>query len=197
MIGLARRLGWSAFTAWQARGESTLPFRPIDEIRRIQTRRVRAMIRHAWANVPFYRRAMEERSLRPEDIASADDLARLPLIDGRLLADEPESLMPRGGGGALRLESSGTSGRSKYIDYDSTALFLSRAQGQRQRAVIGHFAGSGFGYREVLIGRTNAVPEQIRNFYETRSWLEHRLSIVTRNVKDFTGAGISVVNPWE
>jgi predicted nucleic acid-binding protein len=27
--------------------------------------------------------------------------------------------------------------------------------------------------------------------------LQHHLSLVTRNVKDFTGLGVDVINPWE
>ena len=43
--------------------------------------------------------------------------------------------------------------------------------------------------------------------FELRSWfadgliaataLEHGLTVVTRNVKDFTGLGVSLFNPWE
>jgi predicted nucleic acid-binding protein len=27
--------------------------------------------------------------------------------------------------------------------------------------------------------------------------LEHRLTVVTRNVKDFEGLGVPIINPWE
>jgi predicted nucleic acid-binding protein len=27
--------------------------------------------------------------------------------------------------------------------------------------------------------------------------IEHDLTLVTRNVKDFTGLGVTIVNPWE
>ncbi|MGH9671773.1 MAG: phenylacetate--CoA ligase family protein [Bryobacteraceae bacterium] len=170
MTALGRRLAWSAFTAWHARAEAALPFRPLETILGIQTRRVKAIVRHAYDSVPFYRRAMEERSLRPGDIACAADLARLPLIDGRLLAGEPASLRSRREPTGLRIESSGTSGRAKHIDYDAAALFLALAHGHRQRAVMRHFVGRVVGYREMLIARPSGVSHQMRQFYETHSW---------------------------
>ncbi len=27
--------------------------------------------------------------------------------------------------------------------------------------------------------------------------IEHRLTVVTRNVKDFSGIGVAIVNPWD
>ncbi len=171
MTSLARKLRWSAFTAWHARGEKAFAFRPLEEILGIQRRRVRAMIQHAWDRVPFYQRAMKERGLLPRDIASAEDLARLPLIDSTVLADHPDLFRPSGMQPGLRLESSGTSGRSKYIEYDPAALFLSMANGQRHRAVIGHFIGRGYGYREMLLGRAGGTPHVIRRFYEAHSWM--------------------------
>ncbi|MCW5977797.1 MAG: phenylacetate--CoA ligase family protein [Bryobacteraceae bacterium] len=46
---------------------------------RFRDRKLRFLIHHAYANVPFYRRRFEAAGVRPEDIRSAADLARLPL----------------------------------------------------------------------------------------------------------------------
>jgi len=48
------------------------------EIKRLQSERLRAIVRHVYANVPFYRKAFDERSVRPDQIRSIDDLPRLP-----------------------------------------------------------------------------------------------------------------------
>ena len=46
-----------------------------------QARELRRVVRHAYENVPFYRREFTRRGLRPNDIESAADLTKLPLLD--------------------------------------------------------------------------------------------------------------------
>lgn len=45
-----------------------------------QRERLRHVVEHAWANVPFWRRTMEARGLRPADIATIDGLRKLPVL---------------------------------------------------------------------------------------------------------------------
>jgi len=69
--------------------ERVIPFWPIANIEELQRRRIRAVVRHAYATVPFYRGVMDERGLRPEDFRTADDLFEVPLIEGTDLTDDP------------------------------------------------------------------------------------------------------------
>jgi phenylacetate-CoA ligase len=48
------------------------------ELRRLQDRRLREQLRHAYAGSPFYRRKFKAAGVRPETIKSLDDLPRLP-----------------------------------------------------------------------------------------------------------------------
>jgi phenylacetate-coenzyme A ligase PaaK-like adenylate-forming protein len=50
---------WSAFTARHARADARLPYWPLDRIRAIQSRRVRALVAHAYETVPYYRDVMD------------------------------------------------------------------------------------------------------------------------------------------
>jgi phenylacetate-coenzyme A ligase PaaK-like adenylate-forming protein len=52
---------------------------PAETIRRLQWQRLQVMLRHAFANSPFYRRRFRELGITPEDIRSADDFARIPV----------------------------------------------------------------------------------------------------------------------
>ena len=79
---LAQRLRNTAHLARGVLIERQVPFWPAERLERLQRERVRAIVAHAYQSVPFYRRAMDERGLRPADFRSADDLARLPRIDG-------------------------------------------------------------------------------------------------------------------
>jgi len=172
MAGLLTKLRWNAFTVWHARKERGLPFRPLGEIEAIQSRRVGAMVKHAYENVPFYREAMDERGLKPRDFQTTPDLARLPVIDKEFYIQNPEKFVAPNFARAdgLTLHSSGTSGLPKKIRYDTHALFLSLVHGHRQRIVFAHFTGRLFGYREANFARPLGVSPFIRRFYEEHSW---------------------------
>jgi len=182
MPGPFTRAYWNAFTLWQARGEKRLPYRPLAEILAVQSRRVRAMVAHAYREVPFYRDAMNERGLKPADFETAADLAKLPLIDARVYFEQQprfqaDSFAQRPG---LTIDSSGTSGRAKQLRYEARALFLAMAQGHRQRIVYSRFWGKLLGYREMRFERSGGMSSQIRRFYESHSWTPARMDLKRR-----------------
>ena len=179
MPRVASRLLWSAYTYAHARREQRLPWRDPDHVLAIQRRRLRAIVRHAYAHVPFYRDAMDARGVRPGDIRSADDLARLPLVDGTMLRQDPARFRStaQGLGRGLCLTSSGTMGHTKEICHDRRALLLSLAHGQRQRHVLAHFVGRGAGYRELSLLRDGAVGAKIRAFYAQQLWTPRRVDL--------------------
>lgn len=48
------------------------------DLRDMQTKRLRAIINHAYANVPYYRRKFNDARVKPEDIRNIEDLTRIP-----------------------------------------------------------------------------------------------------------------------
>jgi phenylacetate-CoA ligase len=50
------------------------------EMEAYQDENLRRLIRHAYENVPYYRRVMDERKLRPDDICSRSDLPKMPIL---------------------------------------------------------------------------------------------------------------------
>ncbi len=61
---------WLEKTQWWSR----------DELKEFQLEQLRALIKHAYENVPYYQRVFDERKLKPEDIVTLDDLQKLPLL---------------------------------------------------------------------------------------------------------------------
>lgn len=57
------------------------------QIRDWQNERLVKQVRHVWDNVEYYRRRMEEKGVRPEDIRSVDDLCKLPFTSKADLRD--------------------------------------------------------------------------------------------------------------
>lgn len=54
---------------------------PPDDIRELQRAKLHRLINHAYWHVPYYREVMDARGLRPDDIRTIDDLAKLPLLE--------------------------------------------------------------------------------------------------------------------
>lgn len=51
-----------------------------EDVRAYQDQQVAQLIGHAYDTVPYYRRIMDERGLRPQDITSVSDLQKLPIL---------------------------------------------------------------------------------------------------------------------
>jgi len=65
------------------------------EVAAFRDRRLRGIVRHAYRNVPFYRRRLDEAGVRPGDIRGAADLTRLPLLDKETVRAAGESIHAR------------------------------------------------------------------------------------------------------
>jgi phenylacetate-CoA ligase len=113
-------------------------------VEELQRQRIRTLIRHAYATVPFYRAAMDERGMRPEDVRTAADLSALPMISGTDLAHDPMQFVStpfRKQGREVFKTSGSTSGLRKPIFWDHASLLIRAARGERDRVVIARLAG--------------------------------------------------------
>jgi phenylacetate-CoA ligase len=50
------------------------------ELAALQDEKLRRLIHHAYETVPFYRRRMDERKLKPDDVRTVGDLPKLPVL---------------------------------------------------------------------------------------------------------------------
>jgi len=55
------------------------------EIKKLQEKKLHALLKHAYENVPYYHRVFKERGLKPEDIHNVDDLIRLPVLTKEII----------------------------------------------------------------------------------------------------------------
>lgn len=66
------------------------------QFREIQSKRLKALVKHAFENVEVYRSKYGRAGVRPEDIQSVDDLHKLPIITRQDLIDGfPEAILAR------------------------------------------------------------------------------------------------------
>ncbi len=63
-----------------------------EEISKLQQRKLKAIIRHAHDNVPYYHKVFKELNLKPEDIKSKEDLKKLPIMDKETVRNNFEDL---------------------------------------------------------------------------------------------------------
>lgn len=103
-----------------------------------QDARVRDLVAWAYERVPYYRRVMDERGVRPTHVTRARDLALLPLLDKRTVLDHADELLATGLPAAAResVSTGGTSGEPMrfWIDRGRSATEWAFMTAQWERA---------------------------------------------------------------
>jgi len=94
-------------------------FLPEERLREVQLRRLKAVVARAYDKVALFRSRMEERGVRPDDIRSLRDIARLPFTVKADLRDTyPFGLFASPMSDVVRLHaSSGTTGKPIVVAY--------------------------------------------------------------------------------
>ena len=201
MANWATKAYWSAFLLWHARGQSRFPYRSLQDIIEIQNRRVRAIVAYAYDTVPYYREVMAQAGLRAKDFRGADDLARLPLLTGEQVADNPDRFLSRRyrHRPTFEIRSSGTGGHTKQIHYNPAALFILRAHRLRQRIVIKHFVGRMFGYRLLQANLPDGSISKIGRFHSSHCWTPGRFTLQNARIspEDALDTNVTRINSFE
>lgn len=150
-----------------------------EELRAYQDARLRDIIRHAYETVPYYRGVMDERKLKPSDISTAADLAKLPVLhkeDVRRIGDGLLSSAYRKKG--LRAGvTSATTGSPLTVRWDRLMVVVNHACYMRLR----RWAGVPRGTRvAVMMGKPAVPPTQKKPpFWRYNpAWDQVRLSVL-------------------
>lgn len=90
-----------------------------EKITEIQTKNLIEQVKHVYENVPLYRKRMDEKGLKPEDIKSLDDLKKLPFTSKQDLRDTyPYGMFAVPMEDVTRIHaSSGTTGKQIVVGY--------------------------------------------------------------------------------
>lgn len=97
-----------------------------EEIERIQLERLQKQVKHVYNNVPYYRDLMDKKNVKPEDIKTLKDLAKLPFLSKADLRDNyPDGLLAVPKSEVKRIQStSGTTGKRVIAFYTAHDLDL-------------------------------------------------------------------------
>ena len=92
---------------------------PVEEIKRLQSEKLVKQVKHVYENVAPYRKKMDEKGVKPEDIKGIEDLYKLPFIEKSDLRDTyPYGMLAKPLADCVRIQStSGTTGKRVIAYY--------------------------------------------------------------------------------
>lgn len=160
-------------------------------IERSARKRLRAAVERAYHFVPHYRETFDSLGLRPDDISSASDLHRLPILERGDLQEEPgrfiSTEVPREQ--LIELRTGGSTGGPLAISYDAEALFERSAHRARRRGILMREAGQRLRLREITFGTTQSTARTISRELSRRSAIPRGIRVVSE--------GYSMLDPLE
>ena len=184
MSVIGRAIGTARVLA-RVRRERRVPYLPAADVQQIRDRRVRATVAHAYRTVPYYRETMGRLGLTPADFASADDLARLPLLSKEEVAADPERFRSTAvdPSTCLARNTTGSIGPRTTLLHDPAAMRLNLACAGRETEAITRAIGRPLlGLRIAVFVRPGSTSDMTRRFYQTQAFLPiRRLSLEFRD----------------
>lgn len=125
---------------------SSLDYVPREQLRGLQSQRLKEVVSRVYQHVAFYRRRMDELGVAPEDIESIDDVVKLPFTVKSDLRDEyPFGMFAAPMNQIVRLHaSSGTTGKPIVAAYTQHDLDVWR------NVMVRTFAAAGLSEGDIL-----------------------------------------------
>ncbi len=92
---------------------------PVEDIKKLQSEKLRKQVKHVYENVAYYRDLMDKKGVKPEDINGIEDLHKLPFLSKADLRDAyPYGLLGSPLKDCVRIHStSGTTGKRVVAFY--------------------------------------------------------------------------------
>ena len=161
-----RRVYGSAVVAANAR-QRRVPFLPREQVDRRRDRRVRRIVAYAAKTVPYYRELFARERIDYRQIRTAEDLARLPLLDRELVRRQPQLFLSeaRPARDSLAFFTTGSTGTPLRVQHDRRSLLLNLALGERERAPVIEGTGGSFLPKELYVGFETSTLRKVTAFY--------------------------------
>jgi phenylacetate-CoA ligase len=162
-------------------------FLPRDQLEDLQLRSLKALVRHAFETVPFYREMSRKLGIAHQDIASIQDLKKLPTVTKDDIRADPERFLssafrPRA---LKRVNTSGTTGTPMPFWLDAEALQNNYAFYARALS----WAGVGVSDRSVTFaGRVFIPPAQDAPPYWRHNVFNNNLLMSSYRISEATAS---------
>ena len=158
------------------------------------------MVLYAVRHVPYYRETLGRLGLGTDEIRTAADLTRLPLIERQQLQRDPEyfmsTRMPRHA--LVELRSGGSTGAPRSVFHEPAALFQNAAHSARDRSIRMRLLGRRTGYRQTLISSQFSGIRKVQAFLDARALFPRRARIERQylSLQDSPDANLARLNAF-
>jgi phenylacetate-CoA ligase len=138
------------------------------DLKQLQLKRLKALLKHAYENVPYYHRSFKNENFHPADIKCLEDLRRVPILKKSAIRKESDKIMVKNIPKS-KMESWSTSGTTAApVRFCRSKEDISWSVGAELRGYS--WAGYEVGDKLALIWRIH--PEYIRSFtFKPKSFL--------------------------
>ena len=156
---------------------------PAQAIVEYQNERLRAVVKTAYDRTRYYRKVMDARGLKPEDIREVGDLTKLPLLEKETVRNSGADLLVMGTSRRhwLHGHTSGTTGSPLSLWYDRKTCVMTNAADQRQKRSAGLEDGEWLG---IFLGRMVVDPQRARPPFWQQDFLHHTVWFSTFHLSD-------------
>lgn len=119
-----------------------------EELERVQTKRLRAILKHAYEHVEYYHRKFDSVGIKPEDIKTKEDLYKLPILSKHDIKTHFSELIATNWnlGKCAINKTSGSTGEPTAILFDRNRLVYTYS------ALIRQYLACGVGFYERILG---------------------------------------------
>jgi len=195
----ARKVHGNFVVLRHLRGQKRVPYLPADQWEALRDRRLRAIVRHAAATVPYYRDFFRAERIEARDIRSVADLDRLPLLDKGTVWQAPERFLSESfsASNALPLITSGSTGKPLTVYHDHESLLANIAFGERERPVIVRLAGKDVRWKEALLLYSGSTFGKVLNFYQQATFIPLRPDRIFVSIVDPIEKVVAALNQFE
>jgi phenylacetate-CoA ligase len=155
-----------------------------EKLEEYQMRELEKLLKHAYENVPYYRRVFNERGLKPKDIQSLNDLKKLPYVDKDTIKKHKSEFISKihKKNYLEPARTGGTTGSPLHFWYQKAFT------NPKEWAFIWrmwNWYDYHWGDKHVTIKRSDYVPERIRYNPLDRGLYLYNITISVEKIKDY------------
>jgi phenylacetate-CoA ligase len=165
-------LAWLNKTQWWSR----------KELEELQNKKLRALINHAYHNVPYYNRVFRERNIYPDDIKGKEDLRKLPILTKDIIRKNFPDLTARNipRSNMIESHSSGSTGEPMKYYLDKNSYSSGWAQTYRCWGWGGYDLGDP--YVKISLNPRISISKKIQDKLMNTNYI-YALGITEKNLK--------------
>lgn len=180
------------------RGQRSIPYLPEEKLETLRDNSLRKMVRYAAETVPYYRDLFRKEGIDPGCIKTVQDLRRLPLLQKKMLRQNPHLFLStsRLGKESMQFTTSGSTGEPARIYHDRYSMLANIAYGERERLPLSLVCGKKSGFKKLYIVRQSSTVGKVWDFYRQNTFIPSSRPRLLLNVLQPINQIVDAVNSY-